>query len=461
MRHLNHISKFIATACLACSAWIAPNPARAAITPSGQITTSFGGAIDIYHTTASQLIAIGFDAPGSLIIDEDTEFNSRHLFIGSRAAAIGGLTVSGPQAKSITRSGLKIGFSGIGQLNLKNGAYAKAAYANIGVYNAGFLNGSANIQDPDTHFEVGGILAVGQWGNAALEISNGAKVTANSTDMATYDTATALINLRGANSQWITTQSLFIGRGGTATLNITGGASAQAQNVQTAVNATAEANITLQGASTQWQVVHAFKLGINGQSTLSIKQGATLNIGTSLAINDQAILNIAPTLQNNIPIHVVQGATLNGELNIITDDLKYIDPSQSLPLINIGGVASGQFQNRSEGDLVASINQYDFYLTYLGGDGNDIHLTTQTTDQMEGDINNDGLVNHADLLFARKYMGSNSFRGDANHDGVTDLGDLFSVRNYFMPVREMSIPEPTSLLTFVGLSLMLGRRRLG
>ena len=438
--------------------FIATN-SHAAITPTGQITTSFGNTIDIYNTSTSSLIAIGFDAPATLLIDQGSNFEAKYLFIANRTNAIATFTLKDPSTTSNTTRGLQIGVSGHGQFNLQNGAYAKAGFVNVAVYNAGFISGIANIQDPNTHLNIpNGILDVGLYGHAILNISNGAKVSANSTDLATYEDSSAILNLQDNNSQWITAQTAFIARSGAATLNISNGAIAQSNNVETAVHTNAQAHINLQGQNTQWNVTSSFKLGINGKSTLNIHDQATLNIGQSLTINSQAIINIAPTSQNNTPINITQNATLNGRLNIITDNINTINPTQSFPLIGIGGTRSNIFPNYNEGDLVATINQYKFYLTYQGGDGNDIHLTTtQSTTQVLGDTNNDSLVNQADLDNTIKHFGTNSFKGDANHDNQTNLSDLFAVRNNFTTTTP--IPEPTTLFTLLTLTPLLLTRK--
>jgi hypothetical protein len=59
-----------------------------------------------------------------------------------------------------------------------------------------------------------------------------------------------------------------------------------------------------------------------------------------------------------------------------------IAPGDAFKLIDIGGVRSGTFVNRSEGSTVGTFNGVPLFLTYLGGNGNDITLYSVPTGQV-------------------------------------------------------------------------------
>lgn len=424
--HKNIIATLAATA-------IATNT-YAAISPQGDIKTSFGDPIDIYTTTASSNIAVAFDSQAQLIIDNATNFDAQNIFIAERNTAVGQLIVKDPGTILTTAHSLYIGRQGLGTFTLENGATANTAAAAIAVYpkDANF-SGIANIQDPGTNWNMpNGILQVALYGNGQLNISNQAQVLSSNTYLAVQTNSNAELNIQDPTTLHTTTNTLSIGFQGNATLNLSNNAIAQANQV-----------ITAQYAPSQ--------------AIINITTNAQLDIKNTLLINTNSTLNISPTTTNTPSINVVNTATLNGQLNIITDNIHTLNPQQTIPLINIDGTRIGTFQNHNEGDLIASINQYNLYLTYQAGDGNDVHLTTQTTTQILGDTNNDSQINQADLDNVIQNFGTNSFRGDANHDGQTNLADLFAIRNNF--TSPTPIPEPTTLLTLLTITPLLLTRK--
>ncbi len=164
-------------------------------------------------------------------------------------------------------------------------------------------------------------------------------------------------------------------------------------------------------------------------------------------------------------------ARIYGHLNIVFDagDGILLDmgdglqDNQTYNLMQIAGDSDnlqGTFKNLEEGDSLGIFAKHEVFISYLGGDGNDITLytTTALTNLIQGDTNFDQQVNQTDLDFVTQNLGSNNPQGDANHDGTTNLKDLFAVRNNFNP-NPNSIPEPTTLLTILTLAPLTQTRR--
>lgn len=69
--------------------------------------------------------------------------------------------------------------------------------------------------------------------------------------------------------------------------------------------------------------------------------------------------------------------TLDGILSISFLDEQSVSANQSYHIIDFGGgVLSGQFDGLGEGSIVGNFNGFDMFITYAGGDGNDVELFT-------------------------------------------------------------------------------------
>ena len=88
---------------------------------------------------------------------------------------------------------------------------------------------------------------------------------------------------------------------------------------------------------------------------------------------------------------------------------------------------------------------------------------TYPADDIEGDLNGDGMVGSADLDIVRGNWGQSvvgAENGDANGDGVVGSGDLDIVRANWGATAAAAVPEPgTVLLLLAGVVAVLIRRR--
>ena len=92
----------------------------------------------------------------------------------------------------------------------------------------------------------------------------------------------------------------------------------------------------------------------------------------NLSIGNLGTLNLTLTAWPNPLLDVFGDANLNGELHVDLADDYTLAPGSWFTLIDIGGTQSGVFTNYAQDDLLGHFNGVDLFLTYTGGDGNDV-----------------------------------------------------------------------------------------
>jgi hypothetical protein len=111
---------------------------------------------------------------------------------------------------------------------------------------------------------------------------------------------------------------------------------------------------------------------------------------------------------------------------------------QSFEILDIAGTRTGTFGGLEEGARAARFGGTDLFITYLGGDGNDVALIAV----LGGDFNRDRRVDAADYVVWRKGLGPTYSFADydvwrANFGRTTTKGSGSS--------DSATVPEPTSL----------------
>ncbi|MFN3167443.1 MAG: PEP-CTERM sorting domain-containing protein [Phycisphaeraceae bacterium] len=160
----------------------------------------------------------------------------------------------------------------------------------------------------------------------------------------------------------------------------------------------------------------------------------------------------APSGQEWVLIEAEQSA--GAFTSVVTAGLDTPVGTAPAPRVNAGDTLVGQF------------NGQWLYLTYFGGDGNDLSLYAAL---VPGDTDGDGDIDDTDLGTAfsnytgPQGTGKTPALGDVDNDGDvddSDLGTMFS--NYTGPVAPVNIPEPASalLLGLGGLAALRTRRRV-
>jgi hypothetical protein len=159
---------------------------------------------------------------------------------------------------------------------------------------------------------------------------------------------------------------------------------------------------------------------------------------------------------------------LNGVLEITLLEGFLPVYSQQYTIIDVSGVQTGQFEGLTEGSLVGHFGQ-DLFITYSGGDGNDVALFTAS---LPGDYNGDGLVDGADLsTWQEDFGGTTALSADGDADGDVD-GDVdgadflhwqrgLSSTTGNITANNIAVPEPDSMLLLMWAVALLQAVRIG
>ncbi|QDT00692.1 hypothetical protein [Adhaeretor mobilis] len=149
-------------------------------------------------------------------------------------------------------------------------------------------------------------------------------------------------------------------------------------------------------------------------------------------------------------------ATLAGELDVELIGGFELDPHQEFLILNVAGERTGQFIDLEEGDNVGMFGEFGgvgnfgdtpLFISYEGGDGNDVVLYTTPT--LEGDFDADGDVDGSDFLAWQ--------RTDGTPAGLSgwqmNYGTLSSAA-----AAATSVPEPSSFLLLLTSCLFAAHR---
>lgn len=367
---------------------------------------------------------IGNQSTGNVTLPDNTVLQIvGDTYIGGSADINGSLFVTGQNAQ-YNSVNLQNAFEGVGTININNNSQINVENEFHQAVNLG-SHATLNITGTGSNLTTYSFISA-VYGAATTNIKNGAVLNATyGVWQATKESGKGTINIVGKNSKLITPY-LDNGVDGTAQINISEGAEI---------------------------IIHElFRQNDLSKITLSLSQHYLS--GT----NNWAITG--NNLDGDLSNDGVDYVELLGKLGILLDDSYVIDYNQSynfIQIANLGESRYGDFAGLAEDALIGTFNGIDIFITYLGGDGNDITLYTQS-DYIQGDINGDNRVDELDLDLLMANIGTSSNNGDADHDGDSDLSDLFAIRNHYSPLAA-AIPEPTSLALLALSLLILGHRK--
>ena len=390
---------FFAGLCVA----VPPMTARAAITPTGDVTPDPAG----FPWDGTSYGYIGGTADGTLAVDWGSGLLSYEASIGDNAGAAGTVTIAGPGSTwkngstmyvgnsgsgtlNITgggtvtsgidtigassgstgaatvdgigsfwnNSGVRVGYSGTGTLSITGGGAVSSAYGSIG--SDSYSGGTVTVDGAGSTWAVGGTLSMGDnvsdspapfSSSAALKITNGGVVSSGSSSIWCENTDAA-VTVDGPGSTWNNSGSLQVGVaykeiGDRATLRISNGG--HVIDTSACVGDCGDGEVTVDGPGSTWTNSDgplAVGLGGFGEGIVRITRGGAVT-------SNGGSIGSGSCMRGDVTVDGIGSRwTDNGGLDISSWDWPYGTGDATLEITNGGSVTSaggavgcsGQFQ---------------------------------------------------------------------------------------------------------------------
>ncbi len=129
----------------------------------------------------------------------------------------------------------------------------------------------------------------------------------------------------------------------------------------------------------------------SGNNIAAVLFAGDLNLGA----DTQTVFELAAEFSHD-QLFVDKALSIDGTLTVNLVSGLQLEPNMQFAIVFVGESASGTFDGLPEGALVGTYNGVDLFITYAGGDGNDIVLTTPNSPVL-GDANGDGGLTNLDI----------------------------------------------------------------
>ena len=229
--------------------------------------------------TAPSGVYVGFSGSGTLDISSGGVVNNGGAVIGVTSTGSGSVTVDG-EGSALNSAGFTVGNDGEGALDITNGGYVFSTSSSIGSGSTG--SGTATIDGEGSLWESLYTLYVGYGGEAALDISNGGAMRTHEVGYVGFVAgSTGAVTVDGTDSTWTVDWDLYVGYQGDGTLDITDGGTMSSSNGTIASEVDSTGAVTVDGAGSIWTNSGSLYVGYYGDGTLDITNGGVVTSSMS------------------------------------------------------------------------------------------------------------------------------------------------------------------------------------
>ncbi|WP_198291200.1 autotransporter-associated beta strand repeat-containing protein [Ancylobacter sp. FA202] len=343
---------------------------------SGAATlTGAGTSLDL--GTSGMIVAD--KGSGNLTIADGAVLTSGAGYVGNDIGAVGQATVTGTGSRWDVTNSLYVGYYGTGTMEISGGAKVTANYAVVGYYdeNEGAY-GSLTITGAGSSLDIGtGEFDVGYYNGGSVTVSNGATLSTGEGYVGVYSGSygeyESSVTVTGAGSNWtLNGNYLQIGYSYDTTsgaLTVADGGTVESGGVYLGVYDASRGEVTVTGAGSKLDTGGAeFYAGYYGDGTVTVADGGTILSGDLFLGNNSEHFGIATVTGAGSTFDVGTSGIYMGEYG----------SDATLAVEDGGTVAAGQIVKDGEaasavisldgGTLRATATQADFLSGFAAGD---------------------------------------------------------------------------------------------
>ncbi len=224
------------------------------------------------------LLSVGNGGTGNFTVSNNATANiGNNISLGTTATGVGTLNIQ--NASFTSKFSMLVGEAGTGTLNINSGG-SMTANADVSVGKATGSNGTVTVSGAGSSLITQYIFNIGDSGVGTLNISDGATVNSSGWDVliaaAKGSTGTVAVD----NGTWTVNGKLFVGFNGNADLTVGNGGKLATASITTIgwandANPGRAATVTVMGAGSQW-ASSDITLGTYGAGNLTIKDSAVV-----------------------------------------------------------------------------------------------------------------------------------------------------------------------------------------
>jgi T5SS/PEP-CTERM-associated repeat protein len=326
-----------------------------ALTPaggSGTINVSNGGTY-----TANDDMHVGLVGTGAINVTAGGQLTSAsNVYLGFTSGATGTVTISGAGSTWTANGGVtvvggndgSVPVGGNGIINVLNGAIFDTTARDVVLGNDDSQTSNGTVNVSGATWNAGGIF-VGESGIGTLNITNGATVTADLLIAGDCFCSVGTVNVSGGSTFTVATD-VYLGFDGVGTMNVSGtGTSVTMQDLYLGLTAGATGTLNVSGPASV--TARDLLVGFGGMGTVNVQNGASLtatgNVTIGVTGGANGTVNVSgagSTLTVNDSVVIGNGGVGTGALNVFdggTVNVTNIVFNADRVFVGAGSVISG------------------------------------------------------------------------------------------------------------------------
>jgi T5SS/PEP-CTERM-associated repeat protein len=371
-------------------------------------------------------LAVGSAGGGALNVTDGAAVTSGLAYVGRDASGTGNVTVDGINSKW-TNSHLIAGRFGEGTLNITDGGNViseSLAFSAVGL--EADSTGHVSVNGASSFWGISTGVYIGHTGSGTLEIKAGGRVVTSLSEVGRSAGGAGHVLVDGPGSLLDVLANLTVGLNGDGTLEITGGGLAKSGFFGSEIHRVGDqvggtGHVSVDGIGSQWQTTELW-VGVDGDATLDITNGGVVSTRDRAIVARNANSTATVTIAGDGSQWRIHSATGSAQLNI--DGMDGDSGGRGTLRIQPGGVVNveGDTNIAAHGRLVLEGGEFTSHLIdFVGTTSLSTLNFSWTSGALHVELFDGDLVNQAGALAPGKSTGPISFTGIfANYNQLAD-----------------------------------------